>query len=527
MGNNPAAGQSFQDVVDYSLTKEPYSMAILEVENLGRDFPGVTALNNVNLAFDLGRVHILAGENGAGKSTLVKVLTGAYTPSRGTIRIDGRDPLENRELFNCVAYVPQELNLFPHMSVAENLFIPYARSGFAGRYVDYKAINLAAQGYLDTFSIEARPDELVRNISISDRQLLQIARASTNKQMKVLILDEPTSSLTKTEVERVFRVIADLKARNHAILFISHKLDELFAIGDDYTVLRNGEKIESGKIKDTTEAGLIKAMSGADMKTNEHFRPSSVVGPGEGATIIEVEHLCGRRFNDISFRLKRGEVLGFAGLVGAGRSEVMQTLFGYLPATGGRATVNGRAWKLGSPPFSVRNGMLYLSEERKLHGILPMLSVRENIGISVIKQTLSWLGISAGKEKSLVLEVIKAYDVKTSDMETKIAFLSGGNQQKTIIGRAMATKPDVLIFDEPTKGIDVMTKAEIYKIMRALCESGVGIILVSSEMEELYKCANRIITMHNGAITGDFPTATTDNETLVRAIFGTENHYAA
>ncbi|MBP2167248.1 ribose transport system ATP-binding protein [Erwinia toletana] len=502
-------------------------MAILEVENLGRDFPGVTALNNVSLSFESGRVHILAGENGAGKSTLVKLLTGTYAPDRGVIRIDGEDPLANRALFNAVAYVPQELSLFPHMSVAENLFIPYARSGFSGRYINFAAINRAAQLYLDKFSIEARAEELVRNISISDQQLLQIARASTSKQMKVLILDEPTSSLTRTEVERVFRVIADFKARHLAILFISHKLDELFAIGDDYTVLRNGEIIESGQINQTSEAGLIKAMSGADMKINAHFRPISPPQPDQKETIIHVEQLSGRRFNAVSFTLKRGEILGFAGLVGAGRSEVMQTLFGYLPASGGRVMVKGQPWKLGSPPFSVKNGMLYLSEERKLHGILPLLSVRENIGIAVIKQTLSWSGIAAGKEKSLVRKIIKAYDVKTSNIETRITYLSGGNQQKTIIGRAMATRPEVLIFDEPTKGIDVMTKVEIYKIMRLLCENGVGIILVSSELEELYKCANRIITMHNGAITGDFPTATTDTETLVRAIFAPENEYAA
>lgn len=500
-------------------------MAILEVTRLGRDFPGVTALNNVDLAFELGRVHILAGENGAGKSTLVKLLTGSDTPSRGAIRIDGQDPLANRALFNYVAYVPQELSLFPHMSVAENLFIPYHRAGFTGGYIDFKAINREARRYLDTFSIEARPEELVRNISVSDRQLLQIARASTNKQMKILILDEPTSSLTRTEVARVFRVIADFKARNHAILFISHKLDELFAIGDDYTVLRNGEKIESGRIKQTSEAGLIKAMSGTDMKINAHFRPSPA--PASADTIMTVEHLSGRRFNDISFTLKRGEILGFAGLVGAGRSEIMQTLFGYLPATGGQVMLNGHLWTLGSPPFAVKNGMLYLSEERKLHGILPLLSVRENIGIAVIKQTLSWKGISSRKEKSLVRGVIQAYGVKTADMETRITHLSGGNQQKIIIGRAMATRPQLLIFDEPTKGIDVMTKVEIYKIMRSLCESGVGIILVSSELEELYKCANRIITLHNGAITGDFATESTDTETLVRAIFAPENHNAA
>ncbi|KAA9001284.1 sugar ABC transporter ATP-binding protein [Affinibrenneria salicis] len=501
-------------------------MAILQVERLGRDFPGVRALNDVTLALEAGRVHVLAGENGAGKSTLVKILTGALRPSRGAITIDGLNPLEAPQLFNSVAYVPQELHLFAHMSVAENLFIPYARSGFSGRYIDYRAINRAARRYLEPFCIEARPDDLVRDISISDRQLLQIARAATNQQMKVLILDEPTSSLTRTEVERVFNVIADFKARRHAIVFISHKLDEVFAIGDDYSVLRNGEKIESGKIADTTESGLIRAMSGVAPQQRRHFRPQGAQ-TGDGQPLIEVSRLSGRRFHDISFTLRRGEILGFAGLVGAGRSELMQTLFGYLPASGGRVTVKGRAWRLGNPPFSVRNGMLYLSEERKLHGILPMLSVRENIGIAILKRTLGWLGISAAKEKREVRDVINSYDVKTHNMETRIDFLSGGNQQKIIIGRAMATQPDVLIFDEPTRGIDVMTKGEIYKIMRSLCESGVGIILVSSEMEELHQCASRIITLHHGAVTGDFATATTDNETLIRAIFGAENHHAA
>ncbi|MDX3924601.1 MAG: sugar ABC transporter ATP-binding protein [Shinella sp.] len=496
-------------------------MAFLEIKDLGRDFPGVTALNDIDISLELGRVHILAGENGAGKSTLVKLITGSDTPSRGTIRIDGRDPAEDPSLFKYVAYVPQELSLFPHLSVAENLFIPFSRSGFSSRTVSFRQLEKEAQIYLDRFAIEARPSDLVRNISVPDQQLLQIARASTNKRMKILILDEPTSALTRTEVDRVFKVINGFRDADHAIVFISHKMDEVFSIGDDYTVLRNGEKVATGRIKDINEADLIRAMSGSELSLGEHFWPEAMPDAGE-ETILEVEGLTGRRFDDVSFTLKRGEILGFAGLVGAGRSEVMQTMFGFLKAKAGKITVKGEPWALGDTNYSVANGMLYLSEERKHHGILPLLSVRENIGISILDQTAGWFGISSSKEKSKVAEIIKAYDIKTASMGKKIAFLSGGNQQKAIIGRAMATLPNVLIFDEPTKGIDVRTKAEIYRIMKMLAERGVGIILVSSEMDELRKCANRIITMYTGRITGSFETATTSNEQLVGAIFGSE-----
>lgn len=501
-------------------------MAFVEVRNIGRDFPGVTALDDVELDLELGRVHILAGENGAGKSTLVKLLTGADTPSRGSIRIDGRDTAEHPEVFDLVAYVPQELSLFPHLSVAENLFIPYERSGFSSATVNHREIQREAQEYLDRFAIEARPTELVRNISVSDQQLLQIARASTNKRMKVLILDEPTSSLTQAEVDRVFRVISTFRDGDHAIVFISHKMQECFAIGDDYTVLRNGRKVASGRMADTDEEGLIRAMSGEELKLGENFRPVLPPG-GPRETILQVRGLSGYRFENVSFDLKRGEILGFAGLVGAGRSEVMQTLFGFRKATSGSVTVLGKPWKLGDTSYSVGNGVLYLSEERKLHGILPLLSLRENIGIAILGETLSKFGISISRERSKVLEIIRAYDIKTPDMEKKIMFLSGGNQQKAIIGRAMATRPSVLIFDEPTKGIDVRTKAEIYKIMKQLAEDGVGIILISSEMEELRKCANRIITMYSGRVTGDFDAETTSNETLVGAIFGAEKKNAA
>lgn len=493
-------------------------MAYLETSGLGRDFPGVTALDGVDLKIELGRTHILAGENGAGKSTLVKILTGTDTASRGQVLIDGRDPATDPSLYKNVAYVPQELTLFPQMSVAENLFMPFSRTGHGGFLVNRKAMMEEAKSYLDRFGIEARPDDLVVDISVSDQQLLQIARACTNEQMKVLILDEPTSSLTRVEVERVFKVVRGLLDRDHAIVFISHKMEEVFEIGDDYTVLRNGARIESGRISDVTEAGLIRAMSGRDLSFDEHFRPSAPTSE----IIMQVRGLSGPRFDDISFDLRKGEILGFAGLVGAGRSEVMQTIFGFLKATAGEVTVEGEKWTLNDTSRSVAGGMLYLSEERKHHGILPLLSLRENIGISVLSLTCGKFGISDRRERNIVQKIVDDYGIRTAGMGKRISQLSGGNQQKAIIGRAMATRPRVLIFDEPTKGIDIRTKSEIYRIMKNLAEEGVGVILVSSELNELQKCASRIVTMHNGHITGEFSTAETGNETLVGAIFGTE-----
>ncbi|SDI70833.1 sugar ABC transporter ATP-binding protein [Aliiruegeria lutimaris] len=502
-------------------------MAFLEVEDLGRDFPGVRALNDVSLKLELGRVHVLAGENGAGKSTLVKLVTGAYRPSRGRILIDGQDVDQHPELHRYVAYVPQELNLFPNLSVAENLFLPYDRAKLGGATVNRREIERAAQEYLDRYAITAAPRDLVRDISVPEQQLLQIARASTNHDMKVLFLDEPTSSLTSTEIERVMTVIRGFRDSDHAIVFISHKIEEVLEIGDEYTVLRNGEKVADGLIAKIDEPGLIRAMSGAEIAIDQRFRPDP---PPEGApeeVILDVQGLSGHGFENVSFRLKRGEILGFAGLLGAGRSEVMQSIFGYMKATAGTVALNGKDFPLGDTSRSVKAGLLYLSEERKLHGILPQLSVRENIGISILDQITGRLGISRRQERSRVHDIIKAYDIKVASMSQQISNLSGGNQQKTIIGRAMATEPVVLIFDEPTKGIDVRTKAEIYRIMKSLAERGVGILLVSSEMEELRKCANRIVAMYSGRITGSFDTATTSNETLVGAMFGSEKTNAA
>ncbi len=293
-------------------------------------------------------------------------------------------------------------------------------------------------------------------------------------------------------------------------------MSELFALGDDVTVLRNGALIGHRPLQGLSERDLIRMMTGEEVKIDQIFLPETPAT----RPILEVEGLSGRGFSDVSFTLRQGEILGFAGLVGAGRSELMQTIFGYLKSTRGRISVNGRFWELGDPTYSTDNGLFYLSEERRRHGLLPLLSVRDNIGISLFDQTARAGVISATKENKVVNDTIEKFEIKTPSMHRLISFLSGGNQQKVIIGRALACHPKILIFDEPTKGIDVKTRIEIHKIMKNLAEGGVGIILVSSDLSELRRCASRIITMCGGRITGEFTTVDTDARTLVEAIFG-------
>ncbi|ANF56332.1 sugar ABC transporter ATP-binding protein [Halotalea alkalilenta] len=499
-------------------------MAYLRIEGVGKEFPGVKALDDVSLELSLGEVHTLAGENGAGKSTLVKILTGTERPTQGRVLIDGRDPQQEGALFKTIAYVPQEINLFTNLSVAENLFMPFSRS-HAGRWLfDRRGLEARTRPWLERFKIAAQPSDKVRDISISDQQLLQIARACTQETMKVLILDEPTSSLTDTEVARVFEVVREVIAANCAVVFISHKFDEMFEISDVISVLRNGRKIATRPAGELDHRQLVTLMSGQEVDITARMQPEGPLGD----TLLKVEGLCGQGFEEVSFELRRGEILGFAGLVGARRSEVMQTLFGFLPARAGRATLAGEPWRLGDPHYSVSHGLFYLSEERKYHGIFPGQSVRRNIGMALLRDTSRWGVIDAGRERREVAKIIADYEIKTPTMARNIALLSGGNQQKAIIGRAMACAPRVLIFDEPTKGIDLRTKMEIYRLMKALAERGVGVVLVSSEMEELKRCASRIVTMYEGRVSGEFDIIDASSSALVAAIHGQRrNDHAA
>ncbi|MEE0418934.1 MAG: sugar ABC transporter ATP-binding protein [Lachnospiraceae bacterium] len=490
-------------------------MDILKARNITKIFPGVVALDAVNITLRRGEVHCICGENGAGKSTLIKCLTGVYEPEEGEIQIDGQDVREDRKLFEKVAYVPQEIDLFPHLSVAENLFMPFFRSDIKG-FISQAGLNRKAAPILERFGIRVAPFAAAKDVPVSQQQLLQVARAAVFKGYEILMLDEPTTSLTGEDTQKLFQIIRELKADGKSIVFISHKLEEVFEIGDVITVFRNGKNTGMMEVADIDIARTVKKMTGQILDEREVFY-SERVSP---EVLMEVRGLSGERFRDISFTLRKGEILGFSGLVGAGRSELMQAVFGYLPVYSGEVRVKRAKWKLGDTNYSVRHGMFYLPEERRTQGILSDLSIRENASVNALKYIGGRFGISRQKEEEMVSGIIESYDVKTPDMEKKIKYLSGGNQQKVIIGRAMSCKPEILIFDEPTKGIDVGTKAEIYRLMKKIAqERQVGIILISSEMNELRKCANRIISLYNGRKAGEHQKDAEEQE-ILRAILG-------
>ncbi len=498
-------------------------MVLLNARGITKTFPGVVALDKVDLTVNSSEVHCVVGENGAGKSTLVKVLTGLYQADRGSLSIDGKE-LDLREshrieshAFQAVAYVPQELNLFGHMSVAENLFAPFHKAGLNPVIFERKKCERNARSYLDKLQMKVRPDDLVKDIPVADQQLLQVARALTSEHFRVLILDEPTASLTKPEIERLFAVIDLLKAEGKGIIFITHKLEEVFRLNDVVTVLRNGVLAGNARVKDVTVDWIIKKMTGKEIDLNQVYRPAKP----PGGKLLEVSHLSGIGFEDVSFDLREGEILGFAGLVGAGRSEIMQTIFGYLPEKRGEVRFMGKKWRFRNPAYSIKSGMIYLSEERKSHGILPHLSVRENIGVLLLNKVAPGGILNRRMENAVTHKVMSDYDVRAVSGDTEIMYLSGGNQQKVLIGRSMEAAPRVLFLDEPTRGIDVKTKEEIYALMKRIAEEQrVGIVLISSELEELVKCSNRIITIYNGRMLGSFTEDRLNMEDVLSSVIG-------
>lgn len=492
-------------------------MAILEAKTITKRFPGVCALDGVDISFEAGEVHCIVGENGAGKSTLIKCLTGVYTADEGEIIIDGKSVAENPKLFQKIAYVPQEIDLFKHMSVAENLFIPFERAGIKGP-INKRKLYEKAVPILKSLGMTVSPEMLVKDIPVSQQQLLQIARATAFEDYEVLMLDEPTTSLTAKDTEHLFEIVEQLKAEGKAIIFISHKLDEVFHLGDCVSVFCNGKKVSDAQLSDVDVSWVVTQMTGRNLDEKEEYASNKV----SDEVLLKVEHLSGDIFHDISFELKKGEILGFVGLVGAGRSELMQGIFGYLPTYDGQVEFEGKPWKLGDTHQAVASGMFYLPEERRSQGILSELSVKANVSVNALDQVKGKIGLSSQLERNLAGKVVDTYDIKTPNLEQKIKFLSGGNQQKAIIGRCMTALPKLLIFDEPTKGIDVGTKADIYRLMKQIAEEEqLGIILISSEMDEVLKCANRVIAMHEGYVSGEFAKGT-DKQQIMHAIFGLE-----
>jgi ribose transport system ATP-binding protein len=475
----------------------------------------VVALDNVSLAVRKGEVHCIVGENGAGKSTLVKVLTGLYRPDEGQLLINGEEV--NGRPSQVVAYVPQELSLFSNLTVAENLYLPFSRPGARSALFNRRAYERKALASMKELQMEASPGDQVKDISVAEQQLVQVARALANPSFEVLILDEPTASLTKREIDRLFGVIELLRRNGKSIIFITHRLDEVMRLHDVVTVLRNGAVVGTSEGTAIDENWIVKQMTGKDVDLHTRYRPARPAGE----VLLDVRNLSGPRFDDVSFSLREGEIVGFAGLVGAGRSEIMQTIFGTLARTGGNVTYRGSPWRFGDPGYAIGQGLIYLSEERKTHGIFSNLSVRENVGAGLLGRISRFGLIDEKRERRTTADIIRDYKVKTPTGDARIVNLSGGNQQKVLIGRSIEAAPRVLLLDEPTRGIDVGAKDEIYALMRRIAEEQrIGIVLVSSELEELIKCSNRVMTIYDGRLTRELKEDQLTMEVILGSIIG-------
>lgn len=474
---------------------------LLEMRKITKTFPGVKALDEVDFSLERGTVHALMGENGAGKSTLMKCLFGIYTPDSGEIYIDGKkvsykDPKD--ALDSGVAMVHQELNQVSMRSVAENIML----GRFPNKYgiIDHKKMNQETQDLFDRLGLNFDPKKIIGKYSVAERQLIEIAKA-VSYDAKILVLDEPTSSLTESEVDKLFEIINKLRDQGVGIIYISHKMEEILSISDFVTVMRDGKFIDCKPASELSKDEIIRLMVGrkidaTSLKTDEYIQDE---------VMLEVKNLSGKykpTVTDISFTLQKGEILGVAGLVGSRRTELVETIFGLRQKASGQIFIHGKEVQNKDPIEAIKNGFALVTEERRATGIFPYAAIRLNATIANIKKYSKHSIVSDKALKEDTDKVIESMEVKTPSQSTKIMNLSGGNQQKVIIGRWLLTDPDVLLLDEPTRGIDVGAKYEIYKLIGDLAKEGKSVIFISSEMAELQMVCNRIMVMSNGRLAG-------------------------
>ena len=486
---------------------------LLEMNHIKKGFPGVQALKDVSFQLRAGEVHALLGENGAGKSTLIKVLGGIYAGDGGGISINGKPVTIHSVLDaqrNGISVIHQELVLVPHLSVAENIFLGREPMR-AGRTVDFKKMNRDAGAILDSFDLDILPDAEISSLTIAQRQMVEIIKA-LSFNAKILVMDEPTSSLSEKDVGFLFETINKLKKENVGIIYISHRMNELKQITDRITVLRDGEYIGTRNTAEATTDELIAMMVGRQL-TNYYTRDYG--NPSE--TVLEVRGLSdGKLLKDVSFQLRKGEILGFAGLVGAGRSEVMKCVFGIDPFVKGEILVGGKPVNIGSPEDAMNLGIALVPESRKEEALFPAQSVMFNITIKTLKEFIRGIMVNANRERDITREYVDKMAIKTPSYQQVMGNLSGGNQQKVIIGRWLATKPKILILDEPTRGVDVGAKAEIYAIMNNLALQGVAIMMISSELPEVINMSDRVIVMSGGRITECLPREDLSQEKIMK-----------
>lgn len=484
---------------------------VLEMNGISKEFPGVKALDKVNLKIRPNSVHALMGENGAGKSTLMKCLFGIYIKDEGEIKLEGKVISFNNSkdaLEHGVSMVHQELNQVLQRNVMDNIWL--GRYPLKGIIIDEQKMYQDTKKIFDDLEIDVDPREKVGNLSVSQMQMLEIAKA-VSYNSKVLILDEPTSSLTEKEVSHLFRIIRKLQGTGVGIVYISHKMEEIKEICDEITILRDGKWIDTRKVEDLTTDDIIKLMVGRNLTNRFPVKDNEI-----GEKILEVKNLTSDKINDISFELREGEILGVAGLVGSKRTELVETIFGIREYTSGQIIVENRQVKNYNPKDAMKNGFALVTEERRRTGIYSMLDISFNSTISNIRNYTKY-GILSNKQVSKDTNwVIDSMRVKTPSTKTSIGSLSGGNQQKVIIGRWLLTEPKILMMDEPTRGIDVGAKFEIYQLMINLAKEKKGILMISSEMPELLGVTDRIIVMSNGRLAGIVDTKTTTQEEILK-----------
>jgi ribose transport system ATP-binding protein len=475
-----------------------YANVVLSLKDITKKYPGVLALNNVSLDFFEGEVHALLGENGAGKSTLIKAVSGAIDLDGGVILVNQREytkmtPHLSRSLGIEVIY--QEFNLIPTMSVAENIFLG-DRTG-KSPLVDFGSMKFKAREIFKLFNVDIDPDTLVQDLSPAMQQIVEIAKA-VSKNVKILIMDEPSAPLSVSEVEHMFEIIRHLKQRGVTIIYISHRLEEVFRISDRVTVMRDGRYVATKLTKDTNRKELISLMVGRELKENY---PSRLNPPGEIA--LEVKNLSGNGDKDISFSVRKGEILGISGLVGAGRTELAMLLFGAAPIEAGEIWVEGKLVQIQSPQDAIQKGIGLLTEDRKGKGLFLEMGVGWNISFPIIRKLSKYGVVDTKTENEIAEKYRQRINIKTPSLMQRVINLSGGNQQKVVLAKSLAAESDILIFDEPTRGIDVGAKQEIYNLMRELANSSIAIIMISSDMEELLGMSDRIIVLSEGELAGE------------------------
>ena len=491
---------------------------LLEVRGVGKSFPGVRALNNVNLKLQKAEVLSLIGENGAGKSTLMKILAGVQPPDEGEILLDGKPVVVDSTkaaLELGISLIHQELNLATNLSVGANVFL--GREPKRGLFIDRARIREESAKYLKMVGLDVDPDTLVEDLTIGRQQRVEIAKA-LSVDSRVLIMDEPTSSLSQAETENLFKVIKDLRERGVSVIYISHRLGEVTELSNHVTVLRDGENAGELTLDEINHDAMVQLMVGRDI-SNYYDRKDRKIGD----TVLEVKDLQTPVHPEhrLNFSIRAGEIVGVAGLVGAGRTEMLETLFGVTPAVGGQIHIKGTPTTVESPITAINHGIALAPEDRKLQGVILEMSVRENMSLASLQRDSKKGGfLDFSKEKEISEEMVKSMRVKTPSDRQMVRFLSGGNQQKVVLGKWLAMKPDLLLLDEPTRGIDVGAKREIYTLMEELAESGVAILFVSSEMEEVLGMADRAIVMHEGRITGELTREKLGEEAIMQLATG-------